>query len=368
VTVPALPSVAPELRGDGVLLTPWEDADLPAIVELADDVGRWWSQSLADVLTVADARRWLEGRNVPGRINWAIRDPDTRAVVGRTALHRFEEHPRSAEIGYGVHPAHRRRGVASAAVANARRYALEQLGLTRLELVHDVGNVGSCGVATRSGFALEGVERGALGYPDGRVADMHRHAVLATDPPGPAERPPPRLDVPRLAGEGLALRPWQPDDAGAYLRGKSDPESARWSPHPPPVTVTDAERLVSRLARRAAGGESLFWAVQDDGAVVGSVALRDINRVDHWATASYWTLPEARGRGVAPRALVLATRHAFDELRLHRVKLQHAVGNTASCRVATKAGFALEGTQRGSCLLADGFVDEHLHARVAGDP
>jgi [ribosomal protein S5]-alanine N-acetyltransferase len=53
-------------------------------------------------------------------------------------------------------------------------------------------------------------------------------------------------------------------------------------------------------------------------------------------------------------------------LGLHRVQLQHAVDNAASCRVATKAGFALEGTQRGSCLLAEGFVDEHLHARVAG--
>jgi len=182
----ALPSVSPELRGDGVLLTPWEEADLPGIVELADDVARWWSRSLADLHTVEDARRWLEARNVPGRINWAVRDPDTRAVVGRTSLGHFDEHPRMAQVGYGVHPAHRRRGVASAAVANVRRYAFEDLGLHRLELIHDVGNVGSCGVATRSGFALEGVERGALWYPDGRVSDQHRHGVLATDPPARA--------------------------------------------------------------------------------------------------------------------------------------------------------------------------------------
>ncbi len=100
--------------------------------------------------------------------------------------------------------------------------------------------------------------------------------------------------------------------------------------------------------------------------MVGSVGLREINRFDWWATASYWTLPAARGRGVAPRALRLAATYAVDELGLHRVQLQHALTNTASCRVATKAGFALEGTQLGSCLLADGFADEHLHARVVG--
>lgn len=362
-----LPTVSPQLRGDGVLLTAWEEQDLPRIVELADEVTRRWSGSLVDVRTLDDARSWVAVRRGPGRIDWAVRDPATRDLVGRTGLHRFEVHPPMAEIGYGVHPAHRRRGIAAAAVATVTRWAFDDLGLGRVELVHDVDNTASCAVATRSGFALEGVERQALGYPDGRVADQHRHARLVTDPPGPAERPVPRLDVPLLSGEGVALRPWRAEDAETYLRGKRDPESARWSPHPPPVTAADAEILVARVGRRAADGEAIGWAVHEDGVVVGSVALRDINRVDRWATASYWTLPEARGRGVAPRALVLATRHAFEGLGLHRVKLQHAVANLASCRVAAKAAFALEGTQRGSCLLADGFVDEHLHARVASD-
>ena len=33
----ALPAVAPDLHGDGVLLTAWRQEDLPAVVELADD-------------------------------------------------------------------------------------------------------------------------------------------------------------------------------------------------------------------------------------------------------------------------------------------------------------------------------------------
>jgi RimJ/RimL family protein N-acetyltransferase len=181
-----LPATAPELLGEGVLLAPWEERDLPSIVELADEVARTWSGSLHAVRNVHDARRWLATRSGPGRIDWAVRDPRTRSLVGRTALRGFDEHPPAAEIGYGVHPAHRGRGVATAAVGTAVRYAFGELGLRRLELVHDIGNVASCAVAARSGFALEGVERSAMGYPDGRVADQHRHARLSTDPPGPA--------------------------------------------------------------------------------------------------------------------------------------------------------------------------------------
>jgi RimJ/RimL family protein N-acetyltransferase len=358
---------APDLRGDGVLLTAWRPDDLPAIVGLADDVARHWSRSFAHMHTVDDAARWLAERSGPGRVDWAVRDPATGALVGRTSLHRITTEPASAELGYGVHPEHRRRGVAVAAVATAVSYAFGDLGLLRVELVHDVGNVGSCAVATRSGFALEGVERQALGYPDGRVADQHRHGRLAIDPPGPVEpSAPPPLEVPELSGAGVRLRAWTADDAAAVLTGLSDHEAVRWSPMPPPPDLAAARAWIAGRAARAASGRAVYWAVEADGAVVGAVALREVNLLDRWATASYLTLPAARGRGLAGRALDLATSYAVSGLGLHRVQLQHAVDNTASCRVAEKAGFALEGIQRGSCLLATGYVDEHLHARVAG--
>jgi RimJ/RimL family protein N-acetyltransferase len=132
------------------------------------------------------------------------------------------------------------------------------------------------------------------------------------------------------------------------------------------VTEDDARRLIARLHRRARDGSAVAWAVEVDGAVAGSVGLRGVNLVDRWVNAAYWVLPEARGRGVAPRALGAATDYAFERLDLHRVQLQHALANAASCRVAEKAGFELEATQRESCLLAEGFVDEHQHVRIRG--
>jgi ribosomal-protein-alanine N-acetyltransferase len=360
-----LPATSPQLAGDGVLLTPWEQGDLPAIVELADDDdSRAFSASLRDVHTIADARRWVASRSGPDRVDWAVRDPATRSLVGRTALHRFEEHPRSAEIGYGVHPAHRRRGVASAVVAAVTRWAFHDLALRRVELVHDLGNTVSCRVATGSGYLLEGVEREALGYPDGTIADLHRHARLATDPPGAAEAAPLPLVVPTLDAEGVRLRAWHDEDVATYLRGVSDPVAARWSGGHPPAGEADALRMLAGFRRRARDGSGVVWAVEEDGVLAGSLGLRGINRTDWFASVAYWVLPELRGRGIAPRALRTATTYAFEVLDLHRVQLQHALGNTASCRVAEKAGFGLESVQRESCLLAEGFVDEHEHVRL----
>jgi RimJ/RimL family protein N-acetyltransferase len=53
--------------------------------------------------------------------------------------------------------------------------------------------------------------------------------------------------------------------------------------------------------------------------------------------------------------------------RRGRLPVAHSVRNEASCRVATKTGFALEGTRRHSPPYADGWHDMHLHARLRGD-
>lgn len=362
-----LPRPVPELLGTGVVLSPWEEADLPGILELADDPAtREFSGSLRTVATIDGARGWMSDRVGPGRVDFAVRDVATRALIGRTGLHRFDDDIPAAEIGYGVLPAHRRRGVATAAVTTLASWGFGELGLRRVELLHDLSNIASCRVAVAAGFALEGVERAAMNYGNGLVRDLHRHARLPTDPPGPAEPVPVSVTVPELAGDGLRLRAWGDDDGAAYLRGMTHPSTARWHPRPP-AGPDDARRALERTRRRARSGEAVAWAVTEQDVIVGAVSLRSINRIDRFTTASYWTMPDARGRGVAPRALGLVTAYAFDAvdgLGLHRVQLQHAVTNTGSCRVATKAGFELEGTQRQSCLLAEGFVDEHLHARV----
>ena len=68
---------------------------------------------------------------------------------------------------------------------------------------------------------------------------------------------------------------------------------------------------------------------------------------------------------VAPAALEAVTAWAFGEAGFHRLELQHSTGNPASCRVAEKTGFALEGTRVRSLLHDDGWHDMHLHGRVA---
>jgi RimJ/RimL family protein N-acetyltransferase len=174
----------------------------------------------------------------------------------------------------------------------------------------------------------------------------------------------------RLTLSRLVLRPWAPSDVAEVSRALSDPDIARWSPPGDPITLAAAEHWVLRRSD-ATDTTRACWAVTDrsTGGLVGSVALNRIDAAAEGASIGYWTLPEARGHGVAAAAVRAATEWAFSSLALHRIELCHAVENEASCRVAVKASYPCEGTLRDSMRYSDGkWHDEHLHARLATDP
>ena len=108
-----------------------------------------------------------------------------------------------------------------------------------------------------------------------------------------------------------------------------------------------------------------IWAVvaAESGLLLGRVGLKHLNFSDGTADVAYWTVPAARGRGVCPLAVNVMASWAF-EAGFQRLDLEHATDNTASCRVAEKAGFAVEGVRRSAWRLADGRCDVHAHARL----
>jgi RimJ/RimL family protein N-acetyltransferase len=49
------------------------------------------------------------------------------------------------------------------------------------------------------------------------------------------------------------------------------------------------------------------------------------------------------------------------------LNISHSTANTASCRVAERTNYPLEGTLRQAIKHADGWHDWHLHGAVADD-
>jgi RimJ/RimL family protein N-acetyltransferase len=174
-----------------------------------------------------------------------------------------------------------------------------------------------------------------------------------------------RLPQPEIPVGALRLRPWRPADRAAVVAAYADPDIRRW--HCRSMTGDEARDWIDGWAGRWRDETGAGWAVAGGSGVLGQISLRRIDLAEGLAEVSYWVLPAARGRRVAPRALAALATWSFVALGLHRLEALHSTANPASCRVATRAGFVAEGTRRREARHTDGWHDMHAHARLATD-
>jgi RimJ/RimL family protein N-acetyltransferase len=166
---------------------------------------------------------------------------------------------------------------------------------------------------------------------------------------------------------GLLLRPWEDTDAATFFSAYQDPAIQHWHTRQP--ASQDEVRAWFEQYRQAWAQETgASWAVtRDGGEVLGRIAMGSMDLDDGVAGCGYWVLPAARGAGVASRALTAMSVWALGEAGFHRLHLDHSTRNSASCGVAVKSGFLLEGTKRSDAVHSDGRHDMHLHARIRAD-
>ena len=343
-------------------LRAWQAGDEPALAALLDEpaVARWtphpspYTLAHATARIAEDAACWARGT----RAELGVRDATTGALLAVVGLYRLTT--ADTEVGWATAAAARGQGVASEAVGALCRWALEGLGLQRLEARVEVGNSASRRVAEKAGFALEGVAR-APGSGGSWVLSR-----LAGDPEGDTARIPAYAD----SSDGVVtLRRWRSQDAADVARACADPAIARWLPVPVPYDLAAGQGYVDAIVPgQWADGTAANVAAVDaaTGELLGAVGL---TLRDGIGEVGYWTAPWARGRGVATRATVLHTAWALGTLGLPRVELLADVGNAGSQRVAERAGFVREGIARAlrPRVRAQGRADMVVYARVAGD-
>jgi len=167
----------------------------------------------------------------------------------------------------------------------------------------------------------------------------------------------------------LLRRPLEEDaaDALAMLR---DPEVVRWNPAPAVVDVETARAWCARGADWSDGTHATWQAVdRSTRRLVANCSVFAIDRDHATAKIGYRVAPWQRRRGVGSEVVAIVTQWSFDELGLARIQLEHAVPNVGSCRVASNAGFVLEGVLRSASQDGLGARhDDHVHGRLVTDP
>jgi RimJ/RimL family protein N-acetyltransferase len=138
---------------------------------------------------------------------------------------------------------------------------------------------------------------------------------------------------------------------------------------PVPVPAGFEREWLARYEEgRADGTREGFAIVDGDGAFLGLALAFAIDHEGRELELGYVVAPPARGRGVASEALRLLTEWAARELDPLRIELQISADNSASKRVAERAGYVYEGTRRSVHFKQGIRQDMEVWSRIPGDP
>jgi ribosomal-protein-serine acetyltransferase len=155
-----MPDPLPErIEGSGLLIRRWVEDDAQTleriVTESVEHLRPWMEWVVHEPMTIEQRRElirsWERGWRAGGDVTLGIfRD---RAAVGATGMHR-RVGPSGLEIGYWVHPAFLRQGVAGGASALVTDAAFTVPGIEFVEIHHDKANVASSAVPAKLGFTL----------------------------------------------------------------------------------------------------------------------------------------------------------------------------------------------------------------------
>jgi RimJ/RimL family protein N-acetyltransferase len=167
----------------------------------------------------------------------------------------------------------------------------------------------------------------------------------------------------------IRLRLKRDADLEAVVAACQDPEIPRWTRVPEPYTEADARAWFEEQDRKRSDGSGLDLLIVGarDDRLLGSVGLVQLDWEELRAGIGYWVARESRCRGIAPRAVGALARWAFEALPLARLEITVQAGNTASQRVAERAGFTREGLLRSYAIIKDRRRDMVMFSLLRGE-
>lgn len=176
-----------------------------------------------------------------------------------------------------------------------------------------------------------------------------------------------------LAGDGIILRPLRFRDQRQWntVRAENRLWLAPWEATVPLLSADNQDQIgaqdlpsyfemVRTLNSQARNQRSFSFAIWKGPNLIGQISLGGvIFGAMRGGYIGYWIDRNFTNKGYTTQAVRLVTEFAFTTLKLHRIEINLRPENTASRRVAEKAGYLYEG-ERSRYLHIDGDWRDHI--------
>ncbi len=132
-------------------------------------------------------------------------------------------------------------------------------------------------------------------------------------------------------------------------------------------SLAESRGFISNALQQHVCGNGFQAGIWYNKLLVGVIGLHPIDQQNRKASIGYWLGAEYEGKGLMSAAVSACLDYCYGELKLNRVEIRCAAGNTKSQAVPVRLGFQREGMIRQAQWLHGHFVDLIVYGMLAAE-
>jgi len=130
-------------------------------------------------------------------------------------------------------------------------------------------------------------------------------------------------------------------------------------------SAEDAKSFIEMTRKQFASNDGFQAGIWYRGNIAGVIGFHEINWSNKSTSIGYWLGERYQGNGVMTKACKAFLDYVFKELKLNRVEVRCAEGNSRSRAIPERLSFIKEGIVRETEWLYDHYVDHVVYGILA---
>lgn len=131
--------------------------------------------------------------------------------------------------------------------------------------------------------------------------------------------------------------------------------------------LSDTENFIKSLVNQTGKKRDEVFAIRYKGEFAGLIGFKDTDWVNRKTELGYWLAKNMQGKGIITSCVDKLTVYAFRKLKMNRIQVKVAKGNSKSAAIPKKLGFEYEGTERAGELHRNKFFDLEVYSLLKSD-
>jgi len=130
--------------------------------------------------------------------------------------------------------------------------------------------------------------------------------------------------------------------------------------------ISDTESFIKSVSENDNSKDDIF-SIWYNEKFAGLIGFKDTDRANRKTEIGYWLAQEMQGKRIITSSVETLIKYAFQKLKLNRIQIKVAEGNSKSEAIPTKLNFKYEGLEREGEFNKNKYFDIKIYSLLKSE-